>query len=141
MFKKILVAIDGSDHSMKAIDAAIELAKMDQSHVEVLYVAPSLKHITAETATIIEQFEKDMMEESKEIVAKATKKFEGENIQFETKVIIGNAANVIIDEAEAKGIDVILMGSRGLNVVSRFFLGSVSQKVLTYAPCSVLIVR
>ncbi|MCR6546839.1 universal stress protein [Dehalobacterium formicoaceticum] len=141
MFKKILVAIDGSEHSMKATDAALELAQMDQAHVELLYVAPSFKYLSAETATIIEQLEKDMMEESKGIVAKAAEKFEGKNVQFETNVILGNAADLIIEEAEKKGIDVIVMGSRGLNAVSRFFLGSVSHKVLTYAPCSVLIVR
>lgn len=53
----------------------------------------------------------------------------------------GDAASMIIDEAEKENADVIVMGTRGLNTAQRWKLGSVSSRVVQYAPCNVLIVR
>jgi nucleotide-binding universal stress UspA family protein len=60
-----------------------------------------------------------------------------------TKVVErkGDPASMIIDEAERQDVDFIFMGSRGLNAVQRFLLGSVSSKVVHRAPCDVLVVR
>ena len=58
-----------------------------------------------------------------------------------THVVEGSASAAIIEAAEAWGADLILLGSRGLGAVRQFLLGSVSQKVLRYAPCSVLVVK
>lgn len=141
MFKKILLAIDGSEHSMKAADSAIKLAKIDDAQVEILYVCHALNHYMRDSAELIASLEKKLMEEAEEIMAKADEKFKDTGIPYTTKIITGDAADVICDEAEQSGIGVIVMGSRGLGGISRFVLGSVSSKVLTHAHCSVLIVR
>jgi nucleotide-binding universal stress UspA family protein len=53
----------------------------------------------------------------------------------------GEAASLIIDEAEKEGVDVIVIGTRGLNAAERWLLGSVSTRVVQHAPCNVLVVR
>ena len=54
---------------------------------------------------------------------------------------IGHPANAIIEAAERGGYDLVIVGSRGLNAVERFLSGSVSGRVVSHAPCSVLVVR
>jgi len=141
MFRKILLAIDGSEHSMKAADSALKLATIDDAQVEILYVCRILEHYMRDSAELIDSLEKKLMEESEEIIAKAEEKFKDTGIQYTTKILQGDAAEVICDEAEENEIGVIVMGSRGLSGISRFVMGSVSSKVLTHAHCSVLIVR
>ncbi|MEL7568055.1 MAG: universal stress protein [Dehalobacterium sp.] len=141
MFGKILLAIDGSEHSMKAADSALELAKINGAQVEILYVCHTLDHYMRDSAELIESLEKKLEEEAEAIIAKAEEKFKGTGIQYTTKILQGDAAEVICDEAQENGIGVIIMGSRGLSGISRFVLGSVSSKVLGHACCSVLIVR
>lgn len=63
------------------------------------------------------------------------------NLRIETKVVDGSPKEMIVEEAENWGADLILIGSHGYGSVKRFMLGSVSQAVATHAPCSVEIVR
>ncbi|MCR6546842.1 universal stress protein [Dehalobacterium formicoaceticum] len=141
MFKKIMVAIDGSEHSIKAIDASIELAKKENSQVEVIYVVPILTRYTRDYAQMMPKLESNLREDAQKIMNEATERFKDTGIEYTTSIKTGDAADEIIREAEQRGTEVIVMGSRGLGAISRFFLGSVSNKVLTHAPCSVLIIR
>ena len=60
---------------------------------------------------------------------------------IETAVLTGEAADMIVGNVEHRGTDLVVLGARGLGVVRRLLLGSVSESVLTHAACSVLIVR
>lgn len=66
---------------------------------------------------------------------------EKQGISFQYRIVAGDPRDVIVDIAEQEGADLILMGSRGLNLARRMLLGSVSSDVLQSASCPVLIVR
>jgi nucleotide-binding universal stress UspA family protein len=80
-------------------------------------------------------------EESEEILANGEARLKEAGIKYTAKIIAGDPADVICDEAEANQIKIIVMGSRVPSAVSRFILGRVITKVLNYAPCPVLIAR
>lgn len=141
MFGKILLAIDGSEHSMKAADYAINLAKTDNAEVEIIHVRDSVEGYPSRVVYDAAALEKALAEDAEEVMVRAAAKFQETGVKHTKKIITGDAADVICREAEEKGIKIIVMGSRGLNTVTRFVLGSVSSKVLTYAHCPVLIVR
>lgn len=141
MFKKILLAVDGSKHSLKAAESAKQLATIDNAQVEILHVCNTIDFYMRDSAELKASLEKKLVEESKKIIAKAEEIFKDTGINYTTKMIQGDAAEVICDEAEKNDFGVIVIGSRGLGGISRFVMGSVSSKVLTHAHCSVLIIR
>lgn len=140
MFKNILLAVDGSEHALDAARVAASLAnamKSDTVWVLAAYDAvpsylgePNMQHaINAR------------LHESKEILEKAVQAMGEVAAQVQTEPVEGNPAEVIIELARSRKSDVIVMGSRGLGRLSGLLLGSTSQKVVSHAPCPVLIVR
>lgn len=129
-FSKILVAIDGSKHAQRALNHAWQLGQKYKSKITLLNVAQTMfPKIREETA-------KSMGER---VVSEAESQVKG--VSADKKVELGHPAKTIIDFAKKGNYDLIVLGSRGLNPVKRFVLGSVSDKVARHAQCSVLIVR
>lgn len=146
MFNKILLATDGSDHSLKASDIALQLAQKHDSKVEIIYVVQKISimdmDVLKEAGKNIEKIQDGMKKKGKEIIVLTAKKFDELNLPYESKVVIGeDVAEVICKEAETEGADVIILGTRGQTGLSRFLLGSVSSKVVNHAPCSVSVIR
>ncbi len=140
---KILVPIDGSENSKKALLKAKEFGINNKSDIIILCVVNSLK----DNPYIIDQdftteLSKRNIEIGKSILNEALELFKDYPYKVETR--LRNAediAETIIDTAEDEEIDLIVMGRRGINVSSRSLLGSVSNKVLNYANKSVLVVK
>lgn len=148
MFQKILLATDGSEDSMKAADYALQLAKVSNAEVEIVYVSPIIRGVypygmagSAVNPEYIVEWEKHNAEESKKIIEQTAHNFDESGIKYTSKILNGDPADEICNEAEQEKIETIIMGCRGQGAVSRFLFGSVSSKVLTHAHCSVLIVR
>ena len=145
--KKILVAADGSDFSKRALQTAVELARKFNSEVELLFVM--LDPVIYRFGDINTYYELDsfvasaeQVEKQGELVLKATLEgIDTGGITLKTIKLHGNPANVIIQEAEKENIDLIAMGSHGYGAIVGSLLGSVSQKVVHGAKCSVLIVK
>ena len=135
MFKSILLAVDGSEHSNKAVDAVRDLAQQSDSDLLVLHVRERLVTRRGVSETAIEDagVAMDLAESLKGDGIKARAE--------EPLVPHGQIAQEIARVAEAVKPDVIAMGSRGLSDVGGFFLGSVTHKVLHLARCPVLVVR
>jgi len=138
MIKKILVAYDGSKSAERAFRFGLEQAEAFKANVLVLSVAqppepPTLVETTALLDSATEHFE----ESFKHLQEEAKKR----NIPLETKVVAGHAADQIVHHADREECDLIVMGHRGKSMLQRWLLGSVSKRVLSYAPCSVTIVR
>jgi nucleotide-binding universal stress UspA family protein len=145
---KILLAIDGSTYSDAAVD---EIARRPWP------AGSELKVITAAETSVIPVIEPwamspDYYERIREAVRKSAQNtINGALARLETavdkslkvtsEIIEGPSRAVILDEAEAWGADLIVMGSRGLGALDRFVLGSVSHGVIQHARCSVEIVR
>jgi len=127
---KILVAVDGSESAGKALEYVIQLAKKHKAKVTLLNVQESkIFDLKPEIARKI----------GERILSDVTAKVKG--LKLSTQLEFGNPAETIIEVAEKENYDLIVVGSRGLSNVKRFFLGSVSDDVSHHAKCSVWIVR
>jgi nucleotide-binding universal stress UspA family protein len=135
MFEKILLAVDESDHSARAAELAGKLATLSNSEIVVLHVYEILPTRGGPVDTRV--IESDVADEI------ATRlKDEGVNAHAKKlHAYHGLAANQIVTIGAENGVDLIVMGSRGLSDVAGMFLGSVAHKVLHLAKCPVLIAR
>ena len=156
-FSKILVAIDGSEISMKAAVCAIDMAKKDNSQMIALTVLDistprrvSSSFITAPTYGLKELEEK--RKESQQWLDKFEKLAVKENsttnnnnnIQYKSEIIEDSTSRVgsaIVDYAERENVDLIVIGTRGRTGLKKMLLGSVASDVVTYAHCLVLVVK
>lgn len=127
MYRRILIAYDGSDHAKKAVQHAIELAKAFGSALYVITVAADPSQVSLDRA--------------KKTAEEATKTIASAGLKAEAEVRSGTPATEILNYAEEKEVDLIVMGSRGLSAIQRLVLGSVSQAVASRAKMPVLIVR
>ena len=139
MFERILLAIDGSENSLRAAKEAGDLARAMKSEVRIVVAfdripsylgEPNLRHAI-----------EARMKESQSILQKAQDavgKIPGE---IHTEMIEGSPAEAIINVAKTRSSTVIIMGSRGLSSIAELVLGSTSHKVVSHASCPVLIVR
>jgi nucleotide-binding universal stress UspA family protein len=133
MFEKVLLAVDGSEHSKKAAAAAAAIASSRGGEVLVLHLHEvgvlAALETTIEAQTLVDGFVKDL--------AEAGVKASGESVAVRT----GSTAPAILDAEKALGADLIVMGTRGLSDFAGLLLGSVAHKVIHHAQCPVLVVR
>ena len=136
--KRIVVGFDGSENSHKALERAADLA--DGAVVAVVCSAGvrRLMRDPAGGASAIDPADEDARSNA---LAEAREYLEGRSIEGAYVEGVGNPADVMVQEAEASGADLIVVGTRGLHATKRLFLGSVSTKVVHHAPCDVLVVR
>ncbi len=140
--KNILVATDGSETAKRAMLKTRELAECTGAKVTIINVSSDLvEHPYLVNRTYGIQTNEDLKEFGKELLKDAEKLFEGFQGTVDTVIRSGDSAREIIDEAEGKDYDLIVMGSRGLGTFSRAMLGSVSNKVLNHVDKDVLIIR
>jgi nucleotide-binding universal stress UspA family protein len=138
MINRILVAYDGSDPASKAFAFAVDLAKKYQASLTVLAVSrPPDFAEDVETRAILENSQTHY----RRLLASLHQKIATEKIDVKLEVIVGHPAEQIINYAERHNIDVIVVGHRGKTFLERWRLGSVSQRVLQYAHCPVIVVR
>jgi nucleotide-binding universal stress UspA family protein len=138
LYMNILVPLDGSKYSEKALLHACDMAKNYKSHLILLYVVEKLISINLldrkEYLKILRKFGNNVL-----IKAKKTTTLQG----IDSKIIMkeGNITNEIIKLAKKEQCNLIIVGSKGLGATLRFFLGSVSNKLANNAPCSIFIVK
>lgn len=143
MYKKILVPIDGSEHSLKALEVAKKIGEKFESEIFIFSVVQEITAIDPIPATYIvtNQVPTGAVEATKKILEKAKLKIEPYEYGIHTEYDIGRPAEVILKFAEEKDTDLIIMCNRGLGAFSRTLLGSVSHKVLNSTEKSVLLVK
>jgi nucleotide-binding universal stress UspA family protein len=152
---KILVAIDGSGHSIKAADLALDMAKKELvssqevgselTALTVLDVSKPRKLFSSFLAAPTYGL-KELEEErstAKQRMDILRKKAEDRNIPFRSEIIEGlvSAEATIVNYAESHEIDLIVVGTKGRTGFSKVLLGSVASRVVEYAPCSVIVVK
>ena len=156
MFKKILVAIDGSTMSRKVFEAGLFLARTTGASLMLLHVLSSAEKIYPspfiyygrEAAPIDEsmvnlyqQYWQKLEQEGRELLQSLTDEATKAGVKTEFKQILGYPGRNICEEAQTGAAELIVVGSRGLTGVKEMFLGSISNYVTHHAPCSVWIVR
>ncbi len=140
-YKKIVVAVDGSDAAEKAFNRSVDVAKRNDAELIIAHVVDTRSFATIEAydAQIYERAE----EEGKKLLADYEQTAKAANI-VKTKTVLKHGSpkavipKEIIPEEEA---DLIMIAATGLNAVERFVIGSVSERTARYAECDVLIVK
>lgn len=147
MYKRILVATDGSKLSQKAIDHAIDLADLTGAEVVALKVVPKYPQTyfeggVAVSAQEVARIEKQWIDEAQEAVNKV--KSEGQKREVKVKAITVKSdlvAEAIISAAKRNKCDLVVMASHGRKGIKRLLLGSETQHVLTHSHIPVLVLR
>ncbi|RLI45637.1 hypothetical protein DRO69_04820 [Candidatus Bathyarchaeota archaeon] len=122
---KILVGIDGSDHSKAALMEAINVAKIFSGFIKVITV-----------------YKQGMDKEAEKVLEEAEQHLKKEKIEYSLSSILGsNPSRALVNTAKHENFDLIVVGSRGLSSAASFLLGSVSKQVVTKATCDVLVVK
>ncbi|RKQ33893.1 universal stress protein [Oceanobacillus halophilus] len=144
MTTKILVAYDGSELSKQAIEEAkLQLKITPDAEVHVVTVVtisgPTTNYTIAKSITM------EMADNMRPIMDRIEKDLKEEGMNVHTEVLVNynqrNPGSKICEYADENEIDLIIVGSRGLGTMSRFFLGSVSNNIVHHAHCKVLIIR
>ncbi|MEM2896827.1 MAG: universal stress protein [Candidatus Bathyarchaeia archaeon] len=141
MFKKILVPVDGSEDSRKALKLALDIASRYSSKLTALYVVAKRVYAHIHELGVLAMLSNELEKEGKEVLKEAQELAKPLGLEIETKLVHGFPAEEILNMVEKESYDLVVIGSRGLSGVKAFFLGSVSDKVTHHARCSVLIVK
>lgn len=139
---KILVSVDGSENSQRALVEAKKYGEISQAEVNILTVLDhgfALRDKRTQSSSKTEDLSREEIGE--EILKESLAYFSDYNGEVYTTLRNGYPADEILEEADFGEFDLIVMGSRGLGVFSRTFLGSVSNKVLNHTNSNVLIVK
>lgn len=151
-FKKIMVCLDGSKPSEKALSQAVQIAKKFESKIILVHVIePSAVFSTTQnpadpywgsiTAPLVQGLLDKEQKEGNKILTKNSRILEKESILFDTKLLLGNPSEEILNFSKKEKVDHIVMGSLGKGMLSRVLLGSVSTSISQRSDCTVIIVR
>ena len=145
MFHSIVVGTDGSDTATQAVRQAVELARSVGARIELVsaYEPVSDARLREESIQVPEdlQWMINPRADVQATLEEAAAEIRAGGVQVEVFARQGDPADAILDVAEERGSDLIVVGNKGMTGAKRFLLGSVPNKVSHHAPCSVLIIR
>ncbi|PWU70380.1 MULTISPECIES: universal stress protein [Gracilibacillus] len=138
MYKKILLATDGSEHSVRAAEHAIEIAQLKNGTIDIVYVVDGN---TSKTDVLHGVDKYEVKKEREEKIKPVKDKITSVGIPCETNILHGEPGPSIVEFANDNNYDLVVVGSRGLNKLQTMILGSVSHKILKRVQCPVLVVK
>ena len=142
MYKHILIATDGSELAGKAVATGLELAKRLGARLTVLTaIEPWLSIASSDTAAAFMQYQKAAEQDGARILGQVSATAKEQGVQCETIMVTETAAEAIIETANTKKCDLIVMSSHGRRGLARVLLGSQATRVLTLSSGPVLICR
>jgi nucleotide-binding universal stress UspA family protein len=153
MMEKILVAVDGSKHSQKALEYAVGLTEKFDGKITVInvysIVVPQVQPIdglstpilSGTSAAIAVKIAEDAKRRGEQVLAECEQFAKARGVSVEKVLREGDAVNEIVAEAKEGKFDLVVVGHRGMSKLKELFLGGVSEGVSHKAPCPVLIVK
>ncbi len=151
IFNKILVPVDGSINSMKAIDYAVDIAEKYKSEILALHVLYSQSGFAfhketvagAITSSSLNDLNLEAKKEAEKWFEEISKRAEKKNVKIRTEVVLTVISIVegILTYAEKENINLIIIGSKGKSGWKKLIVGSVASGISTYAHCPILIVK
>ena len=154
MFEKILVPLDGSEHSLKALTVAIQIAKkfgakISLIHVYSLAVAPNMPPepttltppIPVMTPSEVSRTIEATRKAGLNVLAEGEQKVKAEGVEVESMLKEGHTVQEIIKTAVEDKFDLIVIGARGISKIRELLLGSVTDGVIHHASCPVLVIK
>ncbi|MEJ2056626.1 MAG: universal stress protein [Desulfofustis sp.] len=136
---KILTAIDGSEYSQKIVDKAIEQGKLLGGKIILVYCHRKLPSMM--THAYHEEELSHIISAAEKLIAPFLRRIKNADIPVESRLMQEPAGAAISEIARIEKCDLIVVGSRGLTNLASLIVGSVTNRVLQTAPCSVLVVR
>ena len=141
-FRKILVPVDFSTHSSRALQTAIELAKAFGAKLHLLHCYQiNVGAISPYGLVIPESFDRDIREAATKQLEQWRDKVAAQKIEVDSEVSPLFPSEAIASTAERIGADLIVMGTRGLSGIKHVMLGSVAERTVRMAPCPVLTLK
>jgi len=148
-FTGILVAVDGSQNSARAAEAAIDLAKKNDAKLYVLSVIPAPRYAatgaqgSVGSGAVAEEFFDRAKKDAEAFVGGFVSKAESQGLRVRGEITenVPSVVEAIADYAQEWRVDLIVVGTRGLSGFKKLLLGSVSGALVSHAPCSVLVIR
>lgn len=146
MFENIdkrLLAADGSSHSLRAAEYAVQMLKRHPSiELTIVYVRTSAENLLRFTPWVsLGQLEVEINKVASSAMERVKKLFTDEGLEVKTQILCGNVGESIVRYAKENNIGMIIMGTRGESDLAGLILGSVSHQVLHLAKCPVLFVK
>ena len=139
MYKNILLAVDGSEHSLRAMKEAIKIATLvNDCAIEVVYVVDYSK---SKDEVLHSQGKEELDLSRRKKLLPIEEQLKSSDLSYRLKLLHGEPGPAIVDYANKENIDLVIIGSRGLNSLQEMVLGSVSHKVIKRVKCPVLIVK
>jgi nucleotide-binding universal stress UspA family protein len=138
---KVLIAVDGSPASLRALDFAIEMARQNPGTSLVLLNVQTISASEATSAAMGSDWQDTASQASAGALEQAVKKCEDGSIRFNTLVKTGLVAEAIAQVARDEGINHIVMGTRGLGSIQGLLLGSVAMKVVHLAEVPITLIK
>jgi len=141
MFKKILVATDGSEYSRHALTEAVEIASCNGGEIKLIFVIDPMPYTWPLAGSPIYMLTDEQIREiGKKIMDATTRGIDLKQIPIQKKILTGNSATKILEEI-GESTDLVVMGTRGHGAFGGAIIGSVTQRVAGEAKCPLLIVK
>ncbi|WP_449622236.1 universal stress protein [Robertmurraya sp. Marseille-Q9965] len=139
MYKRILLAVDGSEHSIRATEESIKIASLcKECFIEVVYVADFSK---TKRDVLHSQGREELELSRRKKLLPIEEQLKSNSLTYHVKILHGEPSPTIVEYANQGEFDLIVIGSRGLNSLQEMVLGSVSHKVVKRVNSPVLIVK
>lgn len=146
MFNKILVALDGSDHAQRALQAAAQLAKKCEAQLILCHVV-QIKFYRSDYDMRVAQAAKDVFkqigeEQAEAILSEAEKLIKEAGVTDSLRLVgEGDPARAILKASQESGASMIVVGTRGLTGLRELAMGSVAHKLTVASTCPVLVIK
>ena len=137
MFSKILIAVDGSEVSYRALHAALFLSEKLRS----IHVMENVPPVYIESQKVLDELLEARKNESQKILDECSLIATKKGITLTTNLLEGNPASTILEFSQSEKYDVIIIGSSGIGKFKELILGSVSSKVIHHSTCPILLIR
>ena len=141
MFSKILVPVDGSDISYRALDSALFLSERLGSKITAIHVIEKVPTVYIQSQKILDEILESHKNESQKILDECSSIATKKGIGINTTLLEGNPASTILEFSQMEKYEVIIIGSRGKGHFKELILGSVSSKILHHSLCPVLLIK
>ena len=141
---KILIALDASAHSERALEFVTRMRWPAGSRVIVLSVLQPVANLLtapAEAGPIPAELLEEERRKLEEVVARSENTLREAGFSSEGRVLVGDPREALVQVAQEERADLVVLGSHGRTGLAKLILGSVSSHVVTHAPCSVMVVK
>lgn len=139
MFRKILIANDGSDPAFKALALAIDIAKENAAELhmvcveEISYIPQSIEHVREQTGAAARRFHA--------VVNRSREMADGAGVKLHTHVLAGHPVRDIVDLAADLESELLVLGATGHSALYERLVGSRADRIVHLSPCPVLVVK